>query len=89
MATYLPQRDSNGRFIHLHSTVRYEPHAAPGPARVGTVVALGDGKVTVRSPITEEAVLDASNQPTGKYRALTQPTFQEEELLATDVTLWG
>lgn len=89
MPEYLPERDSTGRLIHLHDTVRFQPHAASGPAQVGTVTQLSRGKVTVRYPVTEEAVLDASNQPTGRYRGLTFPTFQEEEVAASDVTLWG
>lgn len=89
MPEYLPARDSTGRLIDLMVTARAERHAAAGPAQVGRVIAISGGRVTLSFPVTEEAVLDEAGAPTGRYRALTFPTLEEEEFASGDVTLWG
>lgn len=89
MTVYLPPRDSKGRLIDLTVTVQCRPYRVSGPLRVGRVIAISGNTVTVRFPITEEAVLDEAGRPTGRYRALTFPKTEQADYPAENVTLWG
>lgn len=87
MSTYVPPKDRSGRRINEGDTARFRP--GRGVPIVGTVIRVQKSKVVVRYAITEEPVMDEKGAPTGRYKALDEPYYEDILLDPSEVELWG
>ncbi len=87
MSTYVSPKDRSGRRISQGDMARYFP--GRGVPVVGQIIEIQRSRVKLRYTVTEEAVLDENNQPTGSYKALEEPRYVEVLLLPGEVELWG
>lgn len=87
MSTYVSPQDRTGRRISQGDMARYFP--GRGVPVVGQIAKIQRNGVVLRYAITEEAVLDENNQPTGRYKALEEPRYADVLLDPGVVELWG
>ena len=87
MSTYVSPQDRTGRRISQGDMARYFP--GRGVPIVGQIAEIQRNRVKLRYAVTEEAVLDENNQPTGRYKALETPRYVDILLSPGDVELWG
>ena len=87
MTDYVPSRDRTGRKVHLGSTLRFQD--TTGRTRVGTVVSISQGKMTIESPILEVPVSTGTGQPSGQFTAPDTISSDSITLTPDEVELWG